>query len=109
MSKLYERIKELEAEQGLTDGSLSKKAGISTSLLNRIKNEDGSISRKTAEKIAAALGVDVAYLYGDIDTVDEIRDELFEKRRILFDLSSKATEEDLDTMIKIFKGLINDE
>ena len=41
------------------------------------------------------------------DDVNEIRDELFERRKILFDLSSKASKEDLDTMIKIFRGLVD--
>ena len=67
LSKIYEKIAELAAKQGLTDNALSRKAGISTSLLNRIKNSDDdvSISAKTAEKIAKALGVEVSYLFSN--------------------------------------------
>ena len=44
-----------------------------------------------------------------VSEVDEIRDELFEQRKILFDLSKKATKEDLEVFIKMMKGMVDNE
>lgn len=89
---------------------MCKKGGISPSIIYDLKSgKKTGISRKTAEKIAAALGIDIEQLYTEeTDDVDEIRDELFEKRRLLFDLSSKVTADDLDVIIKMLKGLIDE-
>jgi len=40
--------------------------------------------------------------------VEGRRNELFRKRKLLFDLSAKATEEDLDKLIKIVDALTSE-
>jgi hypothetical protein len=41
--------------------------------------------------------------------MDEKKDELFKKRKLLFDISEKATEDQLDSFIVMFKALIDKE
>ena len=48
-------------------------------------------------------------LVGYIDSVDDTKDELFEKRKLLFDMSKKATKEQLDTFLVMFKAVIDED
>ena len=43
---------------------------------------------------------------GDFTLVDIKKDELFEKRKLLFDMSKKANEEQLDAVISVVKSIV---
>ena len=56
--------------------------------------------------LLAALPVSV--FFGDDEAGPEtLQNELFRKRKLLFDLSAKATEEELDRIIKIVDALVD--
>lgn len=60
MFNLYENIKMLCNESGLSVSAMCEKAGISKSIMSNLNNgRSDSISAKTAAKIAAVLGVPV--------------------------------------------------
>ena len=69
------------------------------------------LSAATLEKIAAFFDVPVSVFFGDepADGTERKQNELFRKRKLLFDLSAKATEEELDRIIKIVDALVDGE
>ena len=66
------------------------------------------LSVVTLTKIADFFEVPLSLLTGDETSADEKQNELFRKRKLLFDLSKKASEEDLDKLIKIVDALIGE-
>lgn len=101
------------SQKGVSPTKAAADCSLSTGLPTAWKKRGLSPRIEIQQRLAEYFGITLDELNDhtktyQTDTVDELRDELFEKRRILFDLSSKATEEDLDTMIRIFKGLIDD-
>lgn len=88
------------------------------------KWETGYISnmkRDKIDKLAKILQVKPSvFLQTDIDydkavsaldeitPVEEMQDKLFEKRKVLFDLSAKASEEDIDNFIVMLNAIINE-
>lgn len=107
--ELYETIRILAEDAGLTVNQLCKKSGVAPSTLSELKTGHiHDLSRRNAERIATALGVNVGDLYNEYSPVEETQNELFEKRKLLFDLSGKATEEDLDMFIKILNKIIGE-
>lgn len=117
MADLYEKIKLLADNVGLSINQLCKKSGVAPSTLSELKTGHiKDLSRKNAERIAAALGVMVGDLYDEqapdsteLSSVEQKQNELFEKRKLLFDLSGKATEEDLDKFIKMLNVMLGEE
>ena len=69
------------------------------------------LSAATLEKIAAYFNVPVSAFFGDDapDGTERRQNDLFRKRKLLFDLSAKATEEELDRIIKIVDALVDGE
>lgn len=88
------------------------------------KWETGYISnmkRDKIDKLAKILQVEPSvFLQSEIDydeavnpssaisPVEKMQDALFEKRKILFDLSAKASEEDIDKFIKMMNAIIDE-
>ena len=104
---MYEKIQYLCQENGIKPAQLCKEANIPKSTLSELKQgRTKSLSTQTLSKIANYFQVSLDYF--DIDTVDDIKDELFEKRKLLFDMSKKATKEQLDTFLVMFKAVIDD-
>ena len=69
------------------------------------------LSASTLEKIAAFFDVPVSAFFGDgnTDGAEEKQNGLFRKRKLLFDLSARATEAELDQIIKIVDALVDGE
>ena len=105
---VYEKIDALCREKGIKPAQLAKEAGVPKSTLNEIKQgRTKAPSTQTLSKIAAYFGVSLGY-FDSNDEVENVRDELFEKRKLLFDMSKRATPEQLDTFLVMFKALIDD-
>lgn len=105
---VYEKIDALCREKGVKPARLAKEAGVPKSTLNEIKQgRTKTPSTQTLSKIAAYFGVSLDY-FDSTDEVDALRDELFEKRKLLFDMSKRATPEQLDTFLVMFKALIDE-
>lgn len=111
MSNLYEKITELCRQNGISGSRLCLESGVSKSLLTELKSgRTKSINFTTAQKFANRLGVSVDTLLDDseLTPVEQIQDELQEKRNLLFSLTKKASEEDLDKFIKMLELIMGD-
>ena len=109
MDGTYERIVQLCKTRGIRLSALAQDIGIRSSVFTELKKgRTRQLSAKTLQKVADYFGVSTDSLLeskGD-SAVDEIRDELYRKRRLLFDLSENASAETLDTIIKIVTALV---
>ena len=105
--ELYDRIKFLCEQKGTTVSALSQSVGVKPSVMSDLKaGRKKSLTIPTLAKLADGLGLPVNSLISD--PIEEIQDELYEKRKLLFDLSSKATEEELDKFIKMLNIMMGE-
>ena len=96
-------------ENGIKMSSLASGIGVRNSVFTELKmGRTKKLSLNTLEKIAAYFEVPISLLAGEDENVSNIQDELFRKRKLLFDLSAKASEEDLDKIIKIVDALVGE-
>ena len=104
----YDIIKQLCDEKGIKMSVLASGIGVRGSVFTELKmGRTKKLSVTTLEKIASYFEVPLSLLTGEKDDVEGKQNELFRKRKLLFDLSAKATEEDLDKLIKIVDALTN--
>ena len=106
----YARIKELCDERGINISALAQGTGIRNSVFTELKKgRTKQLSAPTLEKLAAYFEVPVSFFFGDDEQgrTEEMQNELFRKRKLLFDLSAKATEEELDRIIRIVDALVD--
>jgi transcriptional regulator with XRE-family HTH domain len=68
--QLGDKLKAIRLESRVTLVGLSKAAGVSKSMLSRIERNQSAPTITTLEKIASALGVDLASLFTDLDAGD---------------------------------------
>ncbi len=108
--KMYEKIQELCNEKNIKIAQLCRETGIPKSTISELKQgRTKTLSTQNLSKIAQYFGVSLDYFDDNFDLVDGKKDELFKKRKILFDMSKRATEDQLDTFIVMFKALIDQE
>lgn len=109
MDTTYTRITQLCAARGIRFSALAQAIGVRSSVFTELKKgRTRQLSAKTLQKVADYFGVSTDSLLeseGNVQ-VDEVRDELYRKRRLLFDLSENASPETLDTIIKIVTALV---
>ena len=105
-------LKEARKKQGLTMKQVAEMVGVSESTISRW--ESGVIANMTREKIVLlsdALHISPSDIMGwteEPTEVEQVQDELYEKRKILFDLSAKASAEDIDKFIKMLNEIIDE-
>ena len=118
MKTFTERFNEALEIKHTTCAEISKRTGIYESTLSNYRKGKYAPKQDKLEIIAKALDVSIPWLMGadvpmdefDIPSpVEQVQDELFEKRKLLFDLSSKATEEDLDKFIKMLNVMLGED
>jgi len=110
---VHERIKNRRKELSISADHVAKALNVSRATIYRYESSEiEKLPTSIIEPLCKVLKTTPAYLMGWDDNVseedkntDNIRDELFEKRKLLFDLSAKATEKDLDKIIKIVETL----
>ena len=110
---VHERIKRRRKEMGLSADDVAKALNVSRATIYRYESSEiEKLPTSIIEPLCKVLKTTPAYLMGWDENIlaeekntDYIRDELFEKRKLLFDISAKATEEDLDKIIKIVEAL----
>ena len=108
----YSIIRELCEERGINIAALAKGTGIRNSVFTELKmGRTKTLSASTLEKIAAFFNVPVSAFFGDDaqSGAAQKQNELFRKRKLLFDLSARATEAELDQIIKIVDALVDGE
>ena len=102
----YSVIKQLCDEKEIKLSALASGIGVRSSVFTELKmGRTKKLSLATLEKIAAFFEVPIGLLTEDTDDVESMQNELFRKRKLLFDLSAKASSEDLDKLIKIVDAL----
>ena len=107
MLKMHNKIQFLCDQKGIKIAQLCKEAGIPKSTISDLKNgRTKTLSTQTLKKIANYFNVSLDYFDNTNDQVEIIRDELFEKRKLLFDMSKRANEEQLDVVLNVVKTLI---
>lgn len=109
MDATYLRIKSLCDERGIKLSALAAAIGIRSSVFTELKmGRTKQLSAKTLRAIAEYFDISVDSLMpsAEQEPVDELRDEMFRKRRMLFDLSAKASPDELDTILKVVNALI---
>ena len=107
---MYEKIEFLCNERGIKPAQLSKEVGIPRSTLSELKcGRTKTLSTQTLSKIAKYFGVTIGYFDTSNDSVEDMRDELFQKRRLLFDMSARATEDQIDAIIGMLKSFNEEE
>lgn len=107
---MYEKILQLCNEKGIKPATLCKAAGIPKSTLSELKQgRTKTLSTQTLSKIAQYFNVSLGYFDETFDPVEDTRDDIFKKRKLLFDMSKRATEEQLDTFLVMFQALIDKE
>lgn len=96
MDTLYERIINLCEKKGIKGGKMCTDLGMSKSTLTDLKmGRQASLSATKAQKIAAYLGVSVAYLLGEEETQETKKSpsvELTEGEQMLLELFRKVPE-----------------
>lgn len=104
---IYERIRALRIEKGLSQGELAKLVGYEgRSAISKVENGDRDISQSMIEKYAAALGVTPTYLlYGDseddpAESEQELRNEVYAR------LFSQLNPEHQEMIIAQIKGIL---
>ena len=106
---MYEKIQQLCNEKGINPAGLCKATGIPKSTLSELKQgRTKTLSTQTLSKIAQYFNVSLGYFDDNFDPVEDAKDELFQKRKLLFDMSKRATEDQLDTFLVMFQALIGD-
>lgn len=104
---MHNKIQFLCDQQGIKVAQLCKESGIPKSTISDLKNgRTKTLSTQTLKKIANYFNVSLDYFDSTNDRTDEIKDDLFEKRKLLFDMSKRANEEQLDAVINVVKTLI---
>ncbi len=104
---MHSKIQFLCEQNGIKVAQLCKEAGIPKSTISDLKNgRTKTLSTQTLKKISNYFNVSLDFFDNTNDQVDIIRDELFEKRKLLFDMSKRANEEQLDAVINVVKTLI---
>ncbi len=107
---MYEKIQELCENKGVRVAQLCRETGIPNRTISELKQgRTKTLSTQNLIKIAQYFEISLDYFDDSIDGVDIKKDELFQKRKLLFDMSKKATEDQLDTFIVMFKALIEQE
>lgn len=104
----YKIIKDLCDSRNIKMSVLAANIGVRSSVFSELKmGRTKQLSTSTLQKIASYFEVPLSSLVEeDLSPVEEAQNELFRKRKLLFDLSQKASEEDLDKMIKILGAII---
>ena len=88
--------------------------GLAESAPSHWKRKGFAPRYETQQKLAEYFGITIDELLDHTksmpaDMVEQMQDELFEKRKLLFDLSKNATEQDLDKFIKMLKIMMGDD
>ncbi len=106
--EIHERIKQRRKELGLSAEEIASKLNVSPATIYRYENNEiKKFPTDILGPLADVLHTTPAYLLGWDETLEtEMQDELFRKRKLLFDKSAKASEEDLNRILAIVDALI---
>ena len=105
----YEKIAALCAERGIRLSALARGTGVRSSVFTELKmGRTRQLSVQTLRKIAEYFGVPESYFLEE-DAADALQEELFRKRKLLFDKTKNASSEELETILRIVNAMVGDE
>ena len=110
------RIKELRETNKIKQIDLAQKLNVSQGTLSNWEGNKFDIDNDSLRRLSDLFNVSTDYILGIErtsqdpyhDPVDAKTNELFQKRKILFDKSAKASVEDLDKIDKMMDIIIGD-
>lgn len=113
-----ERLKELRDKRGYTQAELADKLHVSKSTISMLEVGARKPSFELLEEIGDFFNVDTDYLRGresgstyylDPEAA-EMAKEVFQREelRVLFDTVKDVSKEDIETVIRMVKGLMNE-
>lgn len=106
----YEKIKALCEERGIRLSALAAGIGVRSSVFSELKSgRTKQLSVGTLTRIADYFAVPQSYLLDQTDTADALQEQLFQKRKLLFDKSGRASAADLDRILKIVDAIVGDD
>lgn len=114
-SKFYDNsifannLRRILAEKGMTAAELARALGVSKAAVSDWLKGKSLPRIDKVDKICIILNCKRSDFTEEPTPLEEKQDELFEKRKLLFDLSSKATEEDLDKFIKMLNVMLGED
>ena len=114
-SKFYDNsifannLKRLLQEKGMSAAELARSLGVSKSAVSDWLKGKSLPRIDKVDKICIILNCKREHFIDEPSPVEQVQDDLFEKRKLLFDLSSKATEEDLDKFIKMLNVMLGED
>ena len=105
----YEKIKELCAEKGIRLSALAAGIGVRSSVFSELKSgRTKQLSVGTLTKIADYFAVPQSYFLDSAEGADALQEQLFQKRKLLFDKSGRASAADLERILKIVDAIVGD-
>jgi transcriptional regulator with XRE-family HTH domain len=107
------RLKNILIEKGISQKELAKLIGVSEVTISRYLNEARNPRSEIVDELSRVLNVSTDYLFGRPNAPKVIEeensasyyDELFQKRKILFDKTAKASEKEINKMLKVLEIL----
>lgn len=114
MDDIANKIKTQMELHGISYRELSEQIGISVSTLHYRLNSSDRIDIDFVEKIAPLIKTTPERLFGWDEEYNNIvrnvvRNELFEKKKVLFDMIDKVKPEDLDIIIQMVERLAEED
>ena len=97
------RIKNKRLELKLTQEQVSREANITTFYLSKIENGKSTTTLETLAILAKVLNVDLGYL---VSGTSKIEQQYVDQR--LVEISNKASESQLQLIIKISKAILDE-
>ena len=91
--------------KGISQVQLAEKLGVTEAAVSFWCKGTKTPRMDKIQAIAELFGVSITDLVTETEP-DLVRDELFEKKKVLFSMSEKASEEDLDKIITIVKTIV---
>ena len=105
----YEKIRELCEKKGIRLSTLAAGIGVRSSVFSELKSgRTKQLSVGTLTKLADYFAVPQSYFLDSPDGADDLQEQLFRKRKLLFDKSGKASAADLDRIIRIVDAIVGD-
>ena len=111
---IYQRIKQLREERGITQQELAEKMGYKTaSAINKIELGLRDINQSKIVSFADALGTTPGYLMGWEDKKTEPAAEngnkLSESHIYLMDFVKTVPEDKIDLLLKVMRSIVEDD
>ena len=105
----YEKLQQLCRARGIKLSALAQETGVRSSVFTELKmGRTKRLSAATLQKLAEYFGVPAGSLLDDPAAKDALQEEIFRKRMALFDLSEKATAQELDAVYRVMRMLVGE-